>query len=153
MTEELTVSDPHPSSGRTAIVADEGESVWLYLTGPDGSIAADCWLYNRVPAPSTAALRPRLGEYRARGAPPPAPAEVVGPSAHRDAPLDPVTVTLAWSADGEAVAASVDGVLVGFIAPGVRRGYSRHLRAAGPWGSPLDGALHAELFGRDATES
>ena len=152
MADELALSDPHPISRRAAVVADEGESVWLYLTAPDGSIAADCWLYNRVPAPSTEALRPLLAEYRARRAPPPAPAEVVGPGAHRVAPLEREAVAFTWSADGEAVAASVDGVLIGFIAPGARRGYSQHLRAAGPWGSPFDADLYGTLFVRNAGE-
>jgi hypothetical protein len=105
----------HGRSGRTAIVADEGDSVWLYLTEPKGTaIAADCWLFNRIVAPSAAALRPRLPEYRARALPPPAPTEMIGPNALHETALMPGEVEVSWSADGHAVAAWVDGTLVGF---------------------------------------
>jgi hypothetical protein len=141
------LSREHQQSGRTAIIADEGDSVWLYLTEPHATaIAADCWLFNRIVAPSAAALQARLGEYRAQALPPPAPADTVGPRGLRELPLEPDSVALTWSATGDAVAAWVEGELVGFIGPGDRRGHSRHLLAEGPWGAPLDLGLFLHLF-------
>ena len=78
MSGELLTQE-HERSGRTAIVADEGDSVWLYLTEPHAAtIAADCWLFNRIAAPSAEVLHVRLDDYRARALPLPAPADTVG---------------------------------------------------------------------------
>jgi hypothetical protein len=141
MSDELWVSDTSPVSGRSAIVESAGDSVWLYLTAPDGeSIAADCWLFNRVPAPASVAA------YRNAGGPPPAVAVVVGDGAHRLEAIGAARVTFRWSPDGESVAALVDGVVLGFIAAGRRHGHSRHLRADGPWGAPFDAELYRATF-------
>jgi hypothetical protein len=138
----LWVSEDHPTSGRTAVVEDAGDSVWLYLTEPGGArIVADCWLFNRVPAPDD------VDAAAGTDAPPPAVAAVVGEGAHRPVPLDPAQVRFRWSADGESVAALVDGEPVGCIVAGRERGSSRHLRVAGPWGEPLDPALYQATFG------
>ena len=137
----------HERSGRTAIVADEGDSVWLYLTAPrERRIAADCWLLNRIPAPSGDVLRSRLDHYRSQAVPPPAPAEEVGPGALRASALSAADVDLTWSQDGEAVAAWVDGQPVGYLAAGDRRGHSRHLSVAGRWGAAWDEAEFRRLF-------
>lgn len=58
----------HERSGRTAIVADEADSVWRP--------AADCWLFNRIDTPAQAVLRSQLDAYRARALPPAAPADL-----------------------------------------------------------------------------
>jgi len=140
----------HKRSRRTAIVTDEGDSVWLYLTEPSAlTIVADCWLLNRVLTSSAQPMLPPFGDYRAQALPPPAPADVVGPNALRKGPLKPTDVDVTWSANGEAAAAWVDGELVGFIAPGERRGYSRHLQVRGPWGAPLDAELFRRFFTLD----
>lgn len=70
MTDKLWVSSKHSLSGRSAIVADEGESVWLYLTAATSSDVpptpvADRWLFNQVDAPTTAEVQARRGGYRA----------------------------------------------------------------------------------------
>ena len=145
MTDDLWVSEDHPISGRTAVVEDAGHSVWLYLTEPGGAqIAADCWLFNRVPAPA------ELDRAAAAHGPPPAVAAVVDEGAHRPAPIDPAAVRFRWSPDGESVAALIDGEPVGCIVAGRERGMSRHLRLAGPWGEPLDAAVFDATFGGDA---
>ena len=66
MMEPLLVSEQNSYSHRWAVVADEGASVWLYLTQPDGQRpVADCWLLNTVPVPEN------LEAYRASKSPPP----------------------------------------------------------------------------------
>lgn len=53
-------SEQHPGSRRWVVFEDDGTSAWLYLTAPDEMRpAADCWLYNRVPAPA-----PRVRQTR-----------------------------------------------------------------------------------------
>ena len=144
---DVLATGTHAESGRRALMADEGDSVWLYLTEPGvETIHADCWLYNRVDAPSAAALKERFASYRARGLPPPAPADLVLPEALRPVHPGASEIRFVWSRDGEGVAAWERGELVGFIAPGQRRGFSRFLIGSGPWGAPLDLDLYEELF-------
>ena len=137
----------HEGSGRTAIVADEDDSVWLYLTRPgESAIAADCWLFNRIAAPPQDVLRSQLAAYRARALPPPAPADLVAPGGLRDGPLEDLGCRLVWSKDGNAVAARAGGELLGYIDPEQQRGCGRFLLAGGPWGTPLNLGLYEELF-------
>jgi len=138
-------------------VADEGESVWLYLTeaasseGPPRPVA-DCWLYNRVDAPTVAQVQARRDEYRAAGTPPPAPAEVMKPEARRANSVDTGSVQLVWSDDGASVAAWVNGQLTGFIVDGERRGYSANLVTACPWGQPVDMERYKRFFDSHSLE-
>src|SRR5262245_687310 len=89
-------------SGRSALVADEGDSVWLYLTKPgDSKISADCWLFNRVAAPNPEELSTKAADYRARGEPPPATSDVVDERARLSGELDDTRVRVFWSTDGE----------------------------------------------------
>ena len=146
MSDILLVGE-HEESGRRALIADEGDSVWLYLTHPGAmAIAADCWLYNRIIAPSAAQLKERAAAYRARGLPPPAPADLVGPDAVR--PRHPATpdIRFTWSRRDGGVAAWERGQLIGFIAPGHPRGFSRFLTGECPWGAPLDLELYEHMF-------
>ncbi len=146
----LHVTERHPESGRTAVIADEGDSVWLYLTEAGGEgITADCWLMNRIPAPRYAALAESEGaeRYRGEGVPPPAIAEVVAEGAFRQAPLEAHRCRFAWAANGESVAAFYEAELLGFIVRGEPRGFSRFLRLASPWGEPLNLDRYDEVFG------
>jgi hypothetical protein len=146
----VRVTERHPDSRRTAIIADEGDSVWLYLTEASGEgVTADCWLLNRIPAPSYAELAEDEGaeRYRGEGLPPPAIAEVVAEGAFRQGPLDAASCRFTWAANGESVAAYYETQLLGFIVRGEPHGFSRFLRVASPWGEPLDWARFAEVFG------
>jgi hypothetical protein len=146
----LHISERHPDSLRTAIIADEGDSVWLYLTDAGGEgVTADCWLMNRIPAPRYAELAENEGaeRYRDEGLPPPAIAEVVAEGAFRPGPLEAARCRFTWAANGESVAAYYETELLGFIARGEPRGFSRFLRVASPWGEPLDWTRFAEVFG------
>ena len=148
--DSLHLSERHPSSRRTAIIADEGDSVWLYLTEANGEgVTSDCWLVNRVPAPRYADLAENEGaeRYRAEGLPPPAIAEVVAEGAFHPAPLEAARLRFAWAANGESVAAYYEAELLGFIARGEPRGFSRFLRVPSPWGEPLDLERFVEVFG------
>jgi hypothetical protein len=122
------------------VVANEGASVWLYLTERDGKKPiADCWLLNTVLPPT------ELHKYPAGKSAPPATQAYAGPDAQRPVPVEG-TVEFRWSDDGESVAVLVNGDLLGFIAEGSTRGFSKHLVASGPFGRPLDRGLYATLF-------
>ena len=141
MAEEVFLSELNPVSRRWAVLEDDGLSAWLYLTEPDSQQpAADCWIYNRVTNPEPAE------SYLSRGVAPPAPAECVTGDALRVSP-DAAGFRLVWSADGESVALFDGGALVGFIAAGRGRGFSRNLRKASAWGNPLDEELYKSVFG------
>lgn len=140
MTDAAVISQQNPRSGRWAVVADEGASVWLYLTARDGTEpVADCWLLNTVPPPTN------LDECRVRQSAPPVTEAYAGPAALGSVPVE-AAVAFQWSDDGESVAVFVSGDLLGFIAAGSKRGFSKHLVATGPFGHPLDEELYARLF-------
>ena len=117
---DLLVSDEHPTSKRHAIVAGEGDSVWLYLTGPGGKpILADCWLWNR-------------------SGPPPAPAEVLRPEAVPGRSNEPSTFRFQWNAEGDTVSVWSDNELLGTVLAGERRGYSAGVAIECAWGRPVE---------------
>ena len=140
MPEEVFLSEQHPISRRWAVLEDDGLSAWLYLTEPDSEKpAADCWIYNRVSSPELAAT------YLSRGIGPPAALEVIGEGALMN-PANSLEFRLVWSADGESVALFFEASLMGFIASGHERGYSRNLKQSSPWGNPLDRTLYGSVF-------
>ena len=133
-------SGPHSVSGRCAIVNDDGDSAWLLLTDGDGhKIIADCWLYNRRHFD-----RAELATWP-HDRPPPAPDDAIDPGALRTMPLLDA-IAFVWDRAGDGVAVIAQGQVLGFIAPGSRRGHSQFLRESGPWGVPFDGDLFERLF-------
>ena len=76
MTEHLFLDEQHPISRRFAVLEDDGNSAWLYLTEPNGERpCADAWVYDRIAPPSREELstpaissserqRPSVGENR-----------------------------------------------------------------------------------------
>lgn len=80
MADSILAESHSAASNRRAVVCDEGESVWFYLTDIDGqALVAGCWLFNTITAP------PDLSGFTGRDCPPPAPsafAKVV-PNAQR----------------------------------------------------------------------
>jgi hypothetical protein len=117
-----------------ALIADEGESTWLYLTAPGTQrIERDCWLFNTPTSPSS----PDLALYAAQRRPPPAPRTLIDPGGVRATP-SAERWSVRWSADGEAVAVAVDGEPIGFVRASDHRGFARFLREASAWGNPWD---------------
>ena len=136
--QELFVSEQHPVSRRWAVIEDDGRAAWLYLTEPDTrKPVADCWLYNRVPTP------PHFDSVRDE--PPVVPQTHAGMGATSQPPAAE-SVRLRWSRDGESVAVFFDAELIGFIAQGQKRGFSRHIRVSGPFGSVLDAEIFHRVF-------
>ncbi|WP_429154175.1 hypothetical protein [Aeromonas media] len=135
----LFLSKRHPVSDKTAILADEGASVWLYMTdsGSDYPVA-DCWLLNTVPSPE------HLNGYRGNSAPP-AILKFVVPGSEGDAPLES-DIEMRWAPDGHSVALLVKGTPLGFIAQGNKHGYSKNLVTASPFGMPFEQELYERLF-------
>lgn len=136
--QDLFVSEQHPVSRRWAVVEDDGCVAWLYLTEPDTlKPVADCWLYNRVVTPS------QFDSIRSE--PPLVPQSHAGVGATSQPPAEE-SVRFRWSPDGESVAVFFDDELIGFIARGHQRGFSRHIRVSGAFGSVLDTELFQKVF-------
>jgi len=151
---DAIVTEHHGGSCRTALIADEGDSIWLYLTEPGTTaIAADCWLFNRVITPTGAVLKEQLSAYRTRGLPPPAPADVTADRGIRYGPLQALDLRLEWSREGDAVSAREGGQVIGFIVIKQPRGFSRFLVRECPWGAPFDGELYERSFPPDGVEA
>src|SRR5262249_34156597 len=99
MTEPFLSTNTSDVSGRTAIVAEEMDSFWLYLTGrASPRIECDCWLFNTPAAPAD----PDMETYRARSAPPPAPVDFITAEGVRQLPAAE-RWSFRWSDSGEAV--------------------------------------------------
>jgi hypothetical protein len=140
MPEEVFLSEQHSMSRRWAVLEDDGLSAWLYLTEPESEKpVADCWLYNRISNPEP------TESYMSHGVAPPAPSDYVGDGAFVVSP-GASSFRLVWSKDGESVALFDGNLLIGFIASGQKRGFSRNLEKSGAWGNPLDEGLYKSLF-------
>jgi hypothetical protein len=138
--ENLFIDDQNPQSRRFAVLEDNGVSAWLYLTECDApKPVADVWVYNRIPAPPLADIK----SYQ--DGPPPAADTCAGESALCLTPTDHQWAFL-WSADGESVAVTKDGLPVACIVAGHKHGYSRHLNKDGPWGNTWSDQLYTEVF-------
>jgi hypothetical protein len=130
------------ASGRSAIVEDMGDSVWLFLTPPgDSGIDRDCWLFNKA----SAAAQPELGKYEAESLPPPVPAQLMQAEGTRDVPAEE-RWSARWSDDGQSVVVAVDGIDLGVASMSEEHGMSRYLTQDCGWGRPWDDALLKRLF-------
>jgi hypothetical protein len=139
MSEPLLLKSTSAVSGRTAVVFEEEDSVWLYLTAPgSGRRERACWLFNKPSAPPD----PEMAIYRAQSAPPPAPASYIIPGGVRE-PAAAERWIFTWSRSGDAVVAAVDGLPLGFASISEKRGVSRYVARSGPWGSEWDEDLVA----------
>jgi hypothetical protein len=127
-------------SGRHAILENDGFAVLLYLTAPnDTKPAADCFVYSVVP-PTEELVAPHgtsgppilLRRFASEVAlQPDVPA-----NSHR----------FEFSADGHSVAVFIRGEPWAFIARDERRGYSKSISVAGPFGQPWGQQLFDDLF-------
>jgi hypothetical protein len=69
---KLFVASRSDRSSRTAVIAEEVDSIWLYLSAPGKQgPERDCWLLNTEDAPARLAA----DDYRRFGSPPPLPAD------------------------------------------------------------------------------
>ena len=140
---KLFVSECSAVSGRRADIAEEHDSIWLYLTAPDGrSIVSSVWLLNLPTAPS----EPGQSPYREQAAPPALPRRhVVGEGVQLVPPAS--RLGFLWSKDGNAVAAVLDSRPIGFLKAGSHRGSARHASSgAEAWALPWDAVAFRGLF-------
>lgn len=134
----LTEFNEH--SKRQAVFDDDGICAWLYLYKPDSEdIAADAFVYNRIPAPSIKRAEAVLPNQ------PPAPSKYALDTALCVTPQD-YEWTFVWSRNGHSVALCKDGSPVAFIHFGKKPGYSKNLKKNGPWGHVWSSKIYNETF-------
>ena len=140
--EPLFISFTREESRRTAVIAEELGSIWLYLSRQgERAPGHDCWLLNTFPPPQHG-----REFYRQRNSPPPAPADRVIAGGTMRAPA-PDRWSVVWSPDGESVAALLDGQTIGFIAAGRKRGNARYIKdGAESWALPWTDDAYCEAF-------
>lgn len=130
----------HEVSERSAVIACERDSIWLYLTTADpDAFDGDCWLFNLSSAPEA----PVIASYKDEA--PPVPHKLTAGAAIHD-PSARDRWSLLWSRDGRSVLALLSGRPIGMILADQRRGYSARLAKACAWGSPLDASLLQKHF-------
>ena len=141
--EPLFVAFTSRASQRTAVIAEELGSIWLYLSRPNERAPEhDCWLLNTDDPPRD------HGYYRQQKSPPPAPADRLLAGGTTPPPA-PERWAVEWSDDGESAAALLDGQPIGFIASGHQRGYARYIAdGAQPWALPWPDDTYNEVFER-----
>lgn len=127
---------------------DDDTTGYLYLTRPDEPApAADCWLYNRIPAPGGNVVE----DYMRKGEQPPVIVEYAAPGAQYTGQAP--DVRFIWSEDGEAVACEVDGTVLGFIVLNEsERGFSRHLLRESGWGNPWNEEIYKRIFDEEGVQ-
>ena len=127
-THNLFLSEQNTVARRYAVLKDDGQTGWLYLTHPDATQPmADVWVFNRVPPPRHEQIRSYAPS------PPPAPVGYAGDFGLIEAPLK-FRWLFIWSDDGEAVAVAKDGHPIAFILASRKHGFSRNLMRDGRWG-------------------
>jgi hypothetical protein len=103
--------------------------------------SSDCWVANLADQTPD-----DLSGFREAGLPPPAPASVLEEGAS-GLPSRTSGYTISWSADGQAVSASIDDEPIAFIIADRKPGFHAYIRTDCPWGQPFDANLHRQLFG------
>lgn len=140
MDKRTLLREKNSRSQKEARFEDHGHSAWLYLSKPDSPVVvADCWIYNRIIAP----LESEISQFKTSS--PPAVAGYAHPHAEFT-PLQSDIFELKWSPDGRSVALLINSIPFGFIPPGAKRGYSKHLTKSGLWGHKWDETLYNILF-------
>lgn len=138
--ERLFLSVRSTASGRHAILEDDGFAVLLYLTAPaDTKPAADCFVYSVV-LPTEELVTP----HRTDGPPILLRRFASKVAVQPDVPAD--SHLLEFSPDGHSVAVFIRGEPWAFIARDERRGYSKCISVAGPFGQPWSQELFDDLF-------
>ena len=141
MTDSLFVAFQSDVSRRTAVIAEEIGSIWLYLSKPDERAPErDCWLLN-----TDAEIRDREF-YRQQQSPPPAPPDHILDGGTVPVP-DAERWSALWSSDGNSVVALLDGQAIGFIVAGDEHGHARYISGgATPWALPWSEHAYNEAF-------
>ena len=142
MSNGVFITDVHPLSKRCAILDDNGNSAWLYLTDPGQQRPEkDAFAYSPVPPVESLDI-----EAIGRGEAPILPIGLASDDAVLTE-VDSAQVSFLWSMDGESLAVAYQDRLLAMIVAGSEHGYSAALRQQGEFGLPWDEAVFEQAFG------
>lgn len=135
MDEDFLACSYSEESRRHAILADNGQTGILYLHAPSddpettGEVEATCFAYNRIDPIETKDVQ------RYRPNPPPI---AKGYASKAAVCREPKTHTwhLIWSLSGDGVLLMRDDTAWAIASTDDRRGCSKAIQSAGPWGNP-----------------
>jgi hypothetical protein len=142
MADQIFLSSKNAVSGRTAILEDDGQAAYLYLTAPSSArIERDVILYMRI-QPITE------GEWRKIMMSKSTPRLTIHIASTTAVIKDPVEreFELRWSQDGNSVAALRHGVPLAFTSATERLGYSKAVAVTSPFASIWEQAKYDEVF-------
>jgi hypothetical protein len=144
MDDEFLVCAYSEDSHRHAILADDGVTGILYLHAPSddaaktGEVEATCFAYNRVEPIDIKEVQ----SYR------PNPPPIAKGYASKDSVCrmpESHKWNLKFSLDGTAVLLIRDGKPWAMVSLDAPRGFSKAIKAPGPWGSPWSSEAHAAM--------
>ena len=142
MAEEIFITDNNPITKRWAILEDNGNSAWLYLTkSGTQQPEKDAFVYSPIqPAESF-----DVEEIKEKGTPPILPKELATDSS---VILNAKSKEFSfnWSKDGESVSVLYKGKPISMIVKGTERGYSTSLSKNGFFGLPWDQSVYDKNF-------
>lgn len=142
MADQIFLNSKNALSGRTAILEDDGQVAYLYLTAPSSTkIERDVILYMRI-QPITE------GEWKkimATKSTPRLPINMASTTAVIEDPAER-EFEFRWSQDGSAVAALRHGVPLAFTSVNERLGYSKAVAVTSPFASLWEQAKYDEVF-------
>jgi hypothetical protein len=131
----LFLIDQHTQSLRHAVVEDDGNAAFLYLTAPQSTtIVASAWIYNSAQFPAIPPGRTDSTESDGSAA-----------GAFRDSAGN--EWTLRWSPDGHSVAVVANQFPLACILAAGNPGYSRGLRSPNALGRVWDDERYLRSFG------
>ncbi|MCH5192316.1 MAG: hypothetical protein J1F11_00035 [Oscillospiraceae bacterium] len=133
----MFISDYNSESHRNLIIDEDENTVWAYLTQPfSDKIFLDCWIANKINAPSHKDIKENIDQYK--NAPPPAPVDVlVEGYVNISMPREDMFKIL-WSTDGETVSIYMNDSLTAVINAAERQVFNKFLCVDCAWGKPLN---------------
>jgi len=141
MAEEIFITDHNTSTKRWAILEDNGNSAWLYLTKPGTQQPEkDAFVYSPVQLVEEL----NISDIK-QGLPPMLTSELATRSAII---LNPKAIEfgIKWSDDGESVAVTYKNIPISMIVRESERGYSTSLSRESAFGKPWDQTVYDKYF-------
>ena len=119
-------------SCRTIIIEEDDTVCWAYLTKPNSTdIDMDCWLYNRIDAPSKSDV------YKYKNTPPPVPYDFLVDAHCYYGDIKENDVAIIWNNNGTEISVYINNIQVAIIDSISRKTYNINLKCCCPWGNPM----------------
>ncbi len=139
---EMFIEAQNKTSGRSAILEENGSSAWLYLTRDTGrGVEKDAFVFSPIPPAK------ELNKASIKAGNPPVLVEAIASAtAVIDSPQEQ-DFELVWSKNGESIAVLYEGAPISMIVESEKRGFSKALVKSSPFGHPWDQDLFESEFG------